>query len=347
MRETGLSSGGILKLLKLTGKFYKTDVVLQILFACNPDDQTRWRRPKKLRASVSDGLHIILALILLEDHERSSEIGASAVIRVRKALSTCEEPDGAKPYLILDELEFLRSADPLLDESGEIRARADRLIWGEYYDRLVVGKTYHISGLKSEPSKRDLIKDDYFYNLRGGGQLDFTKFTMIDECPEMLHEPLYLTFQFIPIPKLRNQKFPLRWHLSPDGSEAKFKEYFNKSVDVIGMVTSIGALELAGRNGNVPKRDVIICDQSGLLFPFGAHAIRHLSESYVEGESRETTEISFVLSVVTPSTVHIEPDVEERHALRQWCRAAGDLKLMPFPKDYDSQFMDLGTLCGS
>lgn len=37
-------------------------------------------------------------------------------------------------------------------------------------------------------------------------------------------------------------------------------------------------------------------------------------------EDKESDEYSFDLSVITPSTVHVEPDVKERLALAQWFR---------------------------
>lgn len=129
----------------------------------------------------------------------------------------------------------------------------------------------------------------------------------------------------------------------------------------------------------LPKREITICDQSGLLFPvvlwsynaeeFDAApgtvvAFRHarLTEigrsfssvpvSFTKptnlekpGDENELPEVTRMVSVVAPSTIHIEPDVEERFALHRWLHS--DPVLSVIPKHPQFQQPVFGTLCES
>jgi hypothetical protein len=59
-------------------------------------------------------------------------------------------------------------------------------------------------------------------------------------------------------------------------------------------------------------------------------------EEFVEGEEVESTTIERILSVITPSTIHVEPDLEERSALDDWRKLNRGIKLasLSIPKDY-------------
>lgn len=61
------------------------------------------------------------------------------------------------------------------------------------------------------------------------------------------------------------------------------------------------------------------------------------------GDESELPEIVRKVSVVTPSTIHIEPDVEERAALHRWLRSDPDLSIIP--KHPKAQRAVFGTLC--
>lgn len=66
-------------------------------------------------------------------------------------------------------------------------------------------------------------------------------------------------------------------------------------------------------------------------------------EQWIDGKEEETTETSLFLSVVTPSTVHLEPDVEECFVLDQW--RSLDRDLSTFPTGCHSRNMVVGQIC--
>lgn len=193
-----------------------------------------------------------------------------------------------------------------------------------------------------------------------------TKKTIVVECNDTDDTPK-LRFNFIPIPKLRQVELT-ETKRSPAGRYGPLKEQeiFAKSVDAIGIVHHVGPLGEIGDKPEkkLPKREIAIYDQAGVLFPvvlwsynaeeFDADpgtivAFRNARlteiESYHDEDIEGTYEFSLVLSVITPSTVHLEPDVEERFVLDQWRHL--DCDLISIPTNRNPKHMLLGTLCES
>ncbi|KAF9450272.1 hypothetical protein P691DRAFT_774077 [Macrolepiota fuliginosa MF-IS2] len=244
----------------------------------------------------------------------------------------------------------------VLDESSETRAYAFKQVALELYDRFEVGKVYYISGF-DRCTRPDLRY--FFYNLpEESVGLQLTRRTIIEECHDVHGLPV-IRFDFIPIPTLRKLKLEEERRVPPRPIIG-----VGKSVDVIGIVYKVGPLEtvMTQINDPIPKRDVIICDQSGLLLPtelwsynaeeFSAQpgtivAFRHAKLLEIEEPGLNNTPARNYrkLSAVTPSTIHIEPSVEESFALRNWRRSDPDLSVIPdLPEVKGALF---GSLCDS
>ncbi|XP_006457733.1 hypothetical protein AGABI2DRAFT_176347 [Agaricus bisporus var. bisporus H97] len=226
----------------------------------------------------------------------------------------------------------------LMDESGEVRAEVDTdLLADEIYDRFQVGRLYNIyhSGHKGFFEGRTFL-----YNLKDRSLLDISSWTVIEECSVISRLPPY-RFSFTPIPRLvkmeRNDKITSTYDPYND-------TLLTWSVDVLAIVKDVSVIDDTLK---VPVRQVIIFDQSELellvkLFSYNAeefvarpgdivafrnaHLLEHVehtqSKYYADGGElmSHTTSPTYcnILSVITPSTVHLEPEVEERYALRRW-----------------------------
>ncbi|EKM82291.1 hypothetical protein AGABI1DRAFT_104332 [Agaricus bisporus var. burnettii JB137-S8] len=220
-----------------------------------------------------------------------------------------------------------------MDESGEVRAEADTDFYAdEIYDRLQVGKVYHIYNL----SNRGLFEGRTFlFNLKDRSLLGISSWTMFEECSVISRLPQY-RFSFTPIPRLVNMEVN---HEITSIYDPYNDTLLTWSVDVLAIVKDVSVIDDTLK---IPVRQVIIFDQSevellvklwsynaeefvarpGDIVAFrNAHLLEHVERHADGGEMMShmtTPTYCNILSVITPSTVHLEPEVEERYALRRW-----------------------------
>ncbi|PIL24266.1 replication protein A [Ganoderma sinense ZZ0214-1] len=192
-----------------------------------------------------------------------------------------------------------------MDESGEIRATAFNAAAVDFYDRLQDGKVYLISKAKVGLAKKK------FSNVNNEYELTLERNTEVEECADATDVPA-MKFNFVSIGNLQDV--------------AK-----DSTIDVIGVVKEVGELSSITSKATskvIPKRELTIVDRSGFsvrLTLWGKQA-----EQY---DSTDQPVIAFKgakvgdfqgrsLSMMSSSTMHVDPDIPEAHALRGWYDAA-------------------------
>ncbi|KAJ8507485.1 hypothetical protein ONZ45_g10141 [Pleurotus djamor] len=194
----------------------------------------------------------------------------------------------------------------LMDDSAEIKATAFNAVADELYSKLEEGKVYYISKARVNLAKKK------FSNLANDYELSLEKHTEIEECHETTNLPT-IKYNFVPL----------------SGLEELPKD---STCDVIAIVKEAGPLsEIVSKttNRNIPKRELTLVDKSGYsvrLTLWGKQA-----ESY---NVDDAPVIAFKgvrvgdfggrsLSMVSSSTMNINPDIEEAFALRGWYDSYG------------------------
>ncbi|XP_074779101.1 replication protein A 70 kDa DNA-binding subunit isoform X2 [Athene noctua] len=196
----------------------------------------------------------------------------------------------------------------LVDESGEIRATAFNDQADKFFPLIELNKVYYFTkgNLKTANKQYTAVKNDY--------EITFTNETSVVPCDDAQHLPS-VQFEFVSISDLEN---------TPKDS----------IVDVIGICKSyedVTKIIVKANNREVSKRNVHLMDTSGKLVTatlWGNEAeqfdgsrqpviaIRGARVSDFGGRS---------LSVLSSSTVVINPDSPEAFKLRGWFDSEGQL----------------------
>ncbi|KAF9566321.1 replication factor-a protein [Agrocybe pediades] len=196
----------------------------------------------------------------------------------------------------------------LMDDTGEIRGTGFNLVVDELYPKLEEGKVYYISKARVNLAKKK------FSNINNDYELSFERNTEVEECHEVGNMPT-IKYNFVSLDEL---------------------EKLNKDAicDVIGIVKETGDLTMinsAKQNRQIPKRDLTLVDKSGFsvrLTIWGKQA-----EQFSPTEPTPVIAFKGVkvgdfggrsLSMVSTSTMQINPDIEECFALRGWFDSLGD-----------------------
>ncbi|TBU42066.1 replication factor-a protein [Dichomitus squalens] len=194
----------------------------------------------------------------------------------------------------------------LMDESGEIRATAFNAAVDELYDRLQDGKVYLISKAKVNLAKKK------FSNVNNEYELTFERSTEVEECHDATDVPT-VKFNFINISSLQDV--------------AK-----DSTCDVIGVVKDVSELSSITSKATskvIPKRELTIVDRSGYsvrMTLWGKQAEQYDENDHPVIAFKGAKVGDFQgrsLSMMSSSTMHVNPDIPEAHALRGWYDAAG------------------------
>ncbi|KAF9450273.1 nucleic acid-binding protein [Macrolepiota fuliginosa MF-IS2] len=217
-----------------------------------------------------------------------------ALVTYKSKLDEEMSHGGSPPFFMLH----------LLDETGEIRAHADNQIARELYDRFEEGKVYWISNA-------NVAYNRYcpFYNLSHAYKIVFTRMTQIEECHETINIPA-LKFDFVPLSQLRTAPEDSIW-------------------DIIAVVIRIGPLETTKNSKThcqLFKRSITIADKDETISAtLWANRAEEFSISIGTAVAFRHVKVANdrdgagpALTVLSTSTVHVEPQMEEATALRQW-----------------------------
>ncbi|XP_054857924.1 replication protein A 70 kDa DNA-binding subunit [Eublepharis macularius] len=197
----------------------------------------------------------------------------------------------------------------LVDESGEIRATAFTDQVDKFFPLIELNKVYYFSkgNLKTANKQYTTVKNDY--------EITFTNETSVVPCEDAQHLPS-VQFDFVPISDLEN---------------------VNKDsiVDVLGICKSFEddrKIIVKASNREVSKRNIHLVDMSGKMVTvtlWGAEAEKF------DGSRQPVVAIKGArvsdfggrsLSVLSSSTIIVNPDSPESFKLRGWFDSEGQLQ---------------------
>ncbi|EIW60181.1 replication factor-a protein [Trametes versicolor FP-101664 SS1] len=194
----------------------------------------------------------------------------------------------------------------LMDESGEIRATGFNATVDELYDRIQEGKVYFISKAKVNLAKKK------FSNIANEYELALERNTEIEECPDAADVPT-VKFNFTPI--------------------ANLQEIAKDAVcDIVGVVKEVGELSSItskATSKQIPKKELTVVDASGFSVKvtlWGKQAEQYNEVDYPVIAFKGAKVGDFQgrsLSMMSSSSLIINPDIPEAHHLRGWYDAAG------------------------
>ncbi|KAG0636561.1 hypothetical protein HOY80DRAFT_350874 [Tuber brumale] len=195
----------------------------------------------------------------------------------------------------------------LLDESGEIRATGFNDQVDSFYEVLQEGQIYYISNCKVNFAKKQ------FSNINNDYELAFERHTEIEKCNDVDDGLPMARFNFVQFSELES--------IQNDGI-----------IDVIGVIKEVGEvapIQSKATQKSYTKRDVDLVDKSG-------YSVRiTIWGKYAEDWETQPDEIVAFkgvkvseyggrsLSMLHSSTMTVNPDIDESHALRGWYDGQG------------------------
>ncbi|KAK9476941.1 hypothetical protein V1514DRAFT_335409 [Lipomyces japonicus] len=192
-----------------------------------------------------------------------------------------------------------------LDQTGEIKATGFNEAVDKFYDRLVEGEVYYLTKAKVTMARKK------FSNLPIDYEITLERDTEIERCTDGAAGAA--------IPQ---QKFDFVESLEKISDINK-----DSMVDVIGVIKEVRACQqFTGKTSGRPfdKRDVIIVDTSQYAIP-----VTVWGKQAIDFSVPEDTVVAFKgvkvgdfngknLSMLSASTLTVNPDVPEAHRLRGW-----------------------------
>uniref|UniRef100_UPI00398F46B0 replication protein A 70 kDa DNA-binding subunit n=1 Tax=Pristiophorus japonicus TaxID=55135 RepID=UPI00398F46B0 len=196
----------------------------------------------------------------------------------------------------------------LLDESGEIRATVFTEQVDKYFPLIEVNKVYFVSKgtLKTANKQYTSVKNDY--------EMTFNNETSVIPCDDGDDLPT-VQFEFVPIDQL----------------ESKNKDTM---LDVIGVCKSfeeVTKITVRSNNREVSKRNVYLLDMTGkivstTLWGEDAEKFDGSEQPVVAIKGARLSDFGGrSLSVLSSSTVMINPDIPEAFKLRAWFDTEGQV----------------------
>ncbi|XP_073421784.1 replication protein A 70 kDa DNA-binding subunit isoform X2 [Dendrobates tinctorius] len=196
----------------------------------------------------------------------------------------------------------------MVDESGEIRATAFNDQADKFFSLIEVNKVYYFSKgtLKIANKQYTAVKNDY--------EMTFNSETTVIPCDDSSDVPT-VQFQFVPISELENK---------------------NKDtlLDVIGVCKSfeeVAKVTIKSNNREVSKRTIHLMDTSGkmvstTLWGDDADKFDGSRQPVVAIKGARLSDFGGrSLSVLSSSTVMINPDIPEAFKLRGWFDSEGQV----------------------
>ncbi|KAL6301589.1 replication factor-a protein [Sparassis latifolia] len=193
----------------------------------------------------------------------------------------------------------------LIDETGEIKATGFNAAVDELYDKLQEDHVYYISKGRVNLAKRQ------YSSLPNEYELTLERNTEVEECHDLTNVPT-IRYNFVEIGKLMD--------VAKDAS-----------CDVIGIIkeTSPLATLTSKANRTLIKRELTLVDRSGFsvrLTLWGKQAEQFTADDQPVVAFKGVKVGDFggrSLSMYSSSTMAVNPDIPEAHALRGWYDAAG------------------------
>ncbi|KAK7208245.1 replication factor-a protein 1 [Myxozyma melibiosi] len=210
-----------------------------------------------------------------------------------------------------------------LDEKGEIRATGFNKAVDNFYDLLVVGQVYYVSGCRVTMAKKQ------FSNLANEYELMFEDSSVIELCADAGSAA---------IPQVR---FNFVESLGKVAAVDK-----DSIVDVVAVVKEIrDAQQIVAKSTGRPfdKRDVVVVDESNysiVLTAWGASAVDFPAKvgDVIAAKGAKVGDFNGrSLSLLQSSTLTVNPDIPESFKLRGWYQSSGQ----------SAEFMTMQTTAGA
>ncbi|KIP12317.1 hypothetical protein PHLGIDRAFT_124212 [Phlebiopsis gigantea 11061_1 CR5-6] len=192
----------------------------------------------------------------------------------------------------------------LMDDTGEIKATAFNQGVDELYPKLEEGNTYYISKARVNLAKKkfNTVNNDY--------ELGLERSTTVEECHD--GDIIQEKYDFVALDKLNDKNK-------------------DDQIDVLGIVKDCGELtEFTSKaNNTLKKRELTIVDRSGAsvrLTLWGRQAEKFEAEgdAIVAWKSVKVGDFGGrSLSMISTSSMEINPDIPDAHVLRGWYDAEG------------------------
>ncbi|KAF8517579.1 hypothetical protein BU17DRAFT_76387 [Hysterangium stoloniferum] len=193
-----------------------------------------------------------------------------------------------------------------MDETGEIKATAFNQVVDDLYDRVEEGKVYFVSRARVNIAKKK------FSHLQNQYELSLERSTEIEECIDQTNVPV-VKYNFVELKDLES--------ISKDSI-----------CDVIGIVKEahdLGEVTSKSTQKTIAKRDLTLVDRSGFsvrLTLWGEQAKKYTAAGQPVIAVKGVKVGDFggrSLSMFSSSTMSVNPDITEAHALRGWFDSSG------------------------
>ncbi|XP_047474800.1 replication protein A 70 kDa DNA-binding subunit-like isoform X1 [Penaeus chinensis] len=195
----------------------------------------------------------------------------------------------------------------LLDESGEIRATAFNEQVDKFMDMMEINKVYFISGctLKTANKQYSTLNNDY--------EMTFNKMTEVTPCHEASDIPT-MQFNFVPLDQLES--------LEKD-----------TIIDVIGVckeAMEVASITSKASGKELKKRDVQVVDDTNrevrlTLWGRQAENFDGSQQPVLAVKGAKLSDFNGrSLSLMSSSTLQINPDIREAHKLKGWFDNGGN-----------------------
>ncbi|XP_042880445.1 replication protein A 70 kDa DNA-binding subunit-like isoform X2 [Penaeus japonicus] len=195
----------------------------------------------------------------------------------------------------------------LLDESGEIRATAFNEQVDKYMDMIEVNKVYFISGCTLKTANKQ------YSNLNNDYEMTFNKMTEVIPCHEASDIPT-MQFNFVPLDQLES--------LEKDNI-----------IDIIGVckeALDVVSLTAKSSGKELRKRDVQLVDDTNreVRLTIWGNAAENFDGTQQPVLAVKGAKLSDFngrsLSLLSSSTLQINPDIREAHKLKGWFDNGGN-----------------------
>ncbi|XP_056629805.1 replication protein A 70 kDa DNA-binding subunit [Diorhabda sublineata] len=196
----------------------------------------------------------------------------------------------------------------LIDETGEIRVTAFRDLVDKFYDYLQVDKVYYITKCQLKPANKQ------FSTLKNEYEMTLTADSSIQECFDSNDAIPTTQYEFVSIDKISEKET-------------------NTLVDVIGVVKNVGELQTfqARSTGKeLKKKEVVLVDQSQTAINFtlwgtDAENFDGTNNPVVVIKGARVSEFGGGknLSMLSSSTLKINPEMKECYRMRGWYDSEG------------------------
>lgn len=193
-----------------------------------------------------------------------------------------------------------------MDETGEIKATAFNQAVDELYDRLEENKVYYVSRARVNLAKKK------FSHLSNEYELGLERHTEIEECRDQVNIPV-VKYNFIALKDL--ESIPK-----------------DTTCDVIAIAKEahdLSEITAKSTGKTIPKRELTLVDKSGFsvrLTLWGEQAKKYSASGQPVLAIKGVKVGDFggrSLSMYSSSTMAINPDITEAHALRGWFDSTG------------------------